>query len=162
MALNRFMDYIRDLNLKTAQTLDTEKAKRIKKLLIGWGIFGLILGICLVITGMAIFMSGDGPSSFGFPPNIFIGMAVFFLGGLIAGFSSLALQAGIAVIVTGAATKFADLSEKCPKCGDVVETDEQYCTKCGEPLNVNSKCRYCGCQNKVSAKHCKQCGRQLN
>ncbi len=49
--------------------------------------------------------------------------------------------------------------EKCPKCGDKVDADEEYCSNCG--AHLIRKCPKCKSINGVDDKFCKKCGQKL-
>ena len=50
-------------------------------------------------------------------------------------------------------------NEFCPTCGDIRESNEAFCTKCGTKLD--NKCAKCGRINNPSDKFCKGCGEKL-
>ncbi len=142
--------------------LNSEKAARIRKILIICGGTGIIIGLVVFAVGMYLFVS-TGFSNFGKDMNIglMVGSMLMVPGGwLLVAVGLAAVSAGMKIIVAGAGAKIIDTYDKCPKCGDKVETDEMYCDKCGEPLLKMKLCS-CGTQNDLKSGYCKTCGKRL-
>lgn len=49
--------------------------------------------------------------------------------------------------------------QKCPKCGDIVDANENFCNNCGE--TIYNKCSNCGTIYKENDKFCRGCGNIL-
>ena len=49
--------------------------------------------------------------------------------------------------------------ENCPKCGDKVEANENFCSKCGSPIYI--KCNKCNTINESTDEYCRSCGNKL-
>ena len=49
--------------------------------------------------------------------------------------------------------------ENCPKCGDKVDANENFCSKCGS--SIYKKCNKCNTINESSDTFCRNCGNQL-
>ena len=49
--------------------------------------------------------------------------------------------------------------EKCPKCGDYVESNENFCNKCG--AEIYKKCTKCKTVNEAGDEFCRNCGNKL-
>ena len=47
----------------------------------------------------------------------------------------------------------------CPKCGDKVEANENFCSKCGTALYI--KCQKCNTTNEANDEYCRGCGTKL-
>lgn len=50
-------------------------------------------------------------------------------------------------------------NETCPKCGDVIDSDENFCSKCGFSMHI--KCNKCGSVNEATDRFCRTCGNKL-
>ncbi|MBO5910310.1 MAG: zinc ribbon domain-containing protein, partial [Clostridia bacterium] len=49
---------------------------------------------------------------------------------------------------------------KCPKCGEKLEDNAEFCHKCGTGVDDIFKCE-CGHKNKADAEFCNKCGKKL-
>ena len=49
--------------------------------------------------------------------------------------------------------------EICPKCGDKVEANENFCSKCG--ASIYKKCNKCNTVNEANDEYCRSCGTKL-
>lgn len=50
--------------------------------------------------------------------------------------------------------------ENCPKCGDKVDANENFCSKCG--AEIYKKCEKCETVNQAGDEFCRNCGNKLN
>jgi len=158
-------NYIKKLLLKAKHTTNTEEAKKIKKILIISGSIGLVVGISMVLFGFISFgvgaqnsveEMGFGTTPFNPLPYIFI----FLVGGIISIISVYALYGGFTIFVASVATNYLDTREKCPQCGNEIDSDEKVCSNCGYHLQETIKCT-CGKENQKGDKYCRSCGKKL-
>ena len=49
--------------------------------------------------------------------------------------------------------------ENCPKCGDKVDANENFCSKCGSSIYI--KCNKCNTVNETTDVFCRNCGNKL-
>ena len=49
--------------------------------------------------------------------------------------------------------------ENCPKCGDKVDANENFCSKCG--CSIYTKCNKCNTVNEATDAFCRNCGNKL-
>lgn len=156
-------NYIKRLLFKAQHTTNSAEAKKIKKNLLTIGAVGILVGGAMTIGGFAGFVSGaiNSMGSFGsFNPLAY--MLLIILGGTVSGISVYILLAGLAITVVGVTTNFLDAREKCPKCGDKIDTDEMVCSNCGYDLSKGIRsCKKCGYDNKPEDKYCRKCGAAL-
>lgn len=146
------------------QTFNSEKAKKTRKKLLTWGGIGIGVGVALLIAGIVLSVygsvSGFDSGSFSIPTLIIVSIPILIVGGIITAVGSYAIHAGLAVVITGFASKTLDMSKHCPNCGDVIDQNEKFCNKCGANLRNNKLCE-CGTQNDVNDQYCRNCGKKL-
>lgn len=160
---NNIRDEILRLNSDVNDVVNCEKARKLKKKLLCIGLPMAIIGFLGLFTCFVLFATAGfdafGPN--GFTNRIIIPFILFlpfgFVGMIGASITSLAMK----IVVIGYGTNFVDQAKgnRCPKCGDVVETNELFCTKCGTPLQL--KCPKCGMINDYKNDFCKNCGEKL-
>lgn len=147
------------------KTANNEKAKEIRTKLIRYGSIGAVIFGIMVFGGFIGFaasgMSAVQSMSDGFPFGIIVSMVFFMLGGFGLSISSLAIKAGLAIVVAGITTNVLDVNDYCPKCNDRVDDNEIFCNNCGNNLRANKLCS-CGTQNNLNDKFCRSCGKSLN
>lgn len=156
-------NYFTNLVNKAKNTANSEEAKAIRKKLLRYGGFGLLVGLLMVVGGFISFATYK-PGSAGINSSGPIGaMVVFMLGGLVSGLSLYVLFAGFSIFAAGVSTKFLDTRDKCPNCNDGIDSDEKKCSKCGYDLEGNKKYRCsCGKINQAGDTYCRTCGTKLN
>lgn len=169
-------NYLKKLFYKAKHTTNSEEAKKIKTILLLSGGIGLIVGIIMVLSGFFGFAQGAFSSvnaGFEFDPynptqpqmsdpfNPIPYMFLFLTGGVIASISVYLLIGGLSIVVAKVTSNYLDTRDKCPKCGDEIDSDEKSCSSCGYTFRKNITCS-CGKINQVSDKFCRECGLALN
>lgn len=170
-----FSNYAKEVNRNIGKTFSSEKAKKIRKNFIIWGIVLTIIAVIALVIGLVIMFNpisdviknnfNDAGSYEVEPSNIigdtFAGFGIIFASMFVLMVGITMLRAGLMIVVVDAGSKLLDTDEKCPKCGDPIDENEQFCSKCGAPLKINTKCANCGVQNEVNDKFCRNCGKKL-
>ena len=166
-----FSNYAKEVNRNIGKAFSTEKAKKIRKNFIAWGIVLTIIAVIALVIGFVIMFNPisdvikDAGNYEVEPINIvghtFAGFEIIFVGAFVLMIGITMLRAGLMIVVVDAGSILLDIDQKCPKCGDPIDEDEQFCGKCGTPLKVNTKCASCGTQNEVNDKFCRNCGKEL-
>ncbi len=60
-----------------------------------------------------------------------------------------------------AASRNSSSSNTCSYCGNIIKTDDVYCTNCGKKLKIGSSCDRCGHRVKEDDVYCTNCGNKL-
>lgn len=163
--MSGFGEYIQKLNAKTLSTKDCKKAKKIKGFLLGFGGAGVAAGAILFFTGFIMMLvkviqaMNNMSAAGGFSPT---GIILAVVGIFVLAPSAILLRFGLMIVIGNAGINFADVSQRCPKCGDPVEENEDFCSKCGEKIIKTKICMECGFENGYDDKFCKKCGAKLN
>lgn len=154
------MGIFSEIVYKARTTTDTKEAKKIRNLLLFFGIIILIIGIVLWFGSFIGFAAYGSVIIFN-PKYIAITLISFFLGFFLFSFGIIILRTGLSIVVVNITSKIMDTNNYCDSCGDVIREDELYCSKCGKPLLKNKICKYCGKENLIETDYCVTCGKKL-
>lgn len=157
--------FISRLVEKANKSTNTKEATKIRRGLINFGIFGIVLGvfgvvICFLLFGIFAFSITDNVdqkaniSLFLIPgilvfPSITIGVLGF-----------LSLISGLSLIIVQKTTEFIDENIYCPNCNNMTGHD-RFCNQCGASVLNDRICDKCKTLNSVDAKFCKSCGSSI-
>ena len=146
---------IKALNSDVKSVANSEKAKKLKQKLLKNGITLAVIGGILLIASIALFFSSYQVIT------IALGSILFFAGGITAGIGSIFISLAFRIVVVGYTTNLIDetVGNNCPKCGDKINQDEIFCSKCG--FQVKKECPECKTINSHKDKFCKKCGKEL-
>lgn len=154
---------IKALNSNVKNVANSEKAKKLRKKLLSIGLSMAIIGwigvfVCFILfatAGMAAF--GDN----GFTARLLVPFILFIPFGAIGSIGSNIASYGFKIIITGYTTDLIDetVGNNCPKCGDKINEDEMFCSKCG--FQLRKECHDCKTINSYKDKFCKKCGKEL-
>ena len=162
---NGLAEEIKILNSDAKNVTNCEKAKKLRKKLLSIGLPMAIIGIagafaCFVLFGLAGFSSigKDGG------PNMVNLLVPFFLivpCAAVGGIGGQLVKLGLGIVIAGYATNLVDetVGNNCPKCGDRIDKEEMFCSKCG--YEVKKECPNCKTINTYKDKFCKKCGKEL-
>jgi transcriptional regulator with XRE-family HTH domain/ribosomal protein L37E len=162
-------NYIKRLLYKAKNTTNSDEAKRIKQKLIKYGVIGVITGFLMIVIGFFSFAIGGFSNVINFNGTFgwfmfagpLLSMFVFMMGGVVLSISVYVLYAGLGILVAEVATNYLDTREKCPSCGDEIDSDEKVCSSCGYTFEKEKVCISCGKVNQKDDKYCRQCGTLL-
>jgi hypothetical protein len=150
------------------KTANSEEAQKIRKMLLKWGVVGIVVGGIGLIICMILFITVPFSSFGNFNTNISgiaLRMGLVFIGfvicSVILSVSVLAVKAGLAITVAGITAETMDTNRYCPKCHDRIDEHEKFCNKCGYDLRFSKKCGKCGYQNDFEDEYCTQCGNKI-
>ena len=134
------------------------------------GLLVAVLALALIIGGVILFIKGvkvDGvwPTAwrivlsvvmvlFGLP----FGYVAFMM--MVTANSMISVKDGNVSDVGNSAVGTVNIN-KCPKCGEKLEDEAEFCHKCGAEVESVNKC-HCGHKNKADAEYCAKCGKKLN
>ena len=120
---------------------NSQRAKKLRKKLLLIGLSMAIIGflgvfICFILFATAGFSAFD---SNGFSSRIFIPFFLFVSFGVLATIGSTIASYGFRIVVVGYTTQLIDetVGNNCPECGDKIENDEFFCSKCGYQVKKN-------------------------
>lgn len=125
-------------------------------------IAGLVGGVWLFVKGCLI--SGIWSTIW----RIALGIVLVFLGGSFGWVAIMILSTANSMInvkngnvsdVGNSAVGTVNIN-KCPKCGEKLEDEAEFCHKCGAEVDGYIKCA-CGHKNKTDAEYCNKCGNKL-
>lgn len=154
---------IKALNSDVKSVANCEKAKNLRKKLLSIGLTMAIVGfvgvfVCFVLFATAGF---DAFGENGFTARVLVPFFLFIPCGIIGGIGSTIASYGFKIVVVGYTTNLIDetVGNNCPKCGDKINQDEIFCSKCG--FQVKKECPECKTINSHKDKFCKKCGKEL-
>lgn len=158
-------DYLQKMVAKAQNATDSAEAQEIKDKLIKYGKFGTIVGfgcgfVCFI--GFGIFGFKNVSSMGGYIAPMLVCFFLFMPFMVLGMLGTVALKAGLGIIIAQKATDFLDQNSYCPKCGNVVTDGEMYCDKCGSPLLKAKVCKNCNYENNMEAEFCIKCGTKLD
>ena len=144
---------IKSLNSDVNNVANSERAKKLRKKLLGIGIPMVVVGFLGVIACFILIPTGIiSPMLI---PAIFLPCGLIAIVGM-----SIALM-GFRIVVAGYTSNLIDdtVGNNCPNCGDKVDADEMFCSKCG--FQVKKECPNCKTINSHKDSFCKKCGKEL-
>ena len=159
-----FFNELRNFNSNLNDVSNSEKAKNLRKkaitigsILTGIGILGVIT--CFTLFGVLGFTSVGGGQMFN--PGMIVSMVLIIPFGFVLSAGTVILRLGLGVAVTGYTSNLIDetVGSRCPKCGDIIEVNEIFCSHCGTKLK--KECPKCGTVNNAKNNYCEKCGSEL-
>lgn len=161
---------IKRLNNGVKNVTNCERAKKLKIKLISIGLPMAILGfigvllciIFLIINVTGTFNSFASSSSISLNAGMFIPIFLVIPCSIVGGIGAYIAKLGFGILITGYATNLIDetVGNNCPNCGDIIDDDEEFCSKCGTRLKIS--CPNCKTINTTKDKFCKKCGKELS
>lgn len=152
---------IKELNEDTTSEKKYKRSKKLKALLLGFGIPLSIIGFIGIVVAFLFFFSAFKEISgenLKIPLNIIIGFFIFLGSGVLLIIGSDLTSIGFKIIVNGYKTFLSEPT--CPNCHEIIEKDSTFCHNCGTKLL--NQCPNCGKMNDVNSKFCSNCGNKLN
>ena len=148
---------IKSLNSDVNNVANCERAKKLKRKLLGIGLPMAIFGFLGVLACFVLMPVG---AMYGFFNPMFIPV-IFLPCGLIAGFGMSIASMGFRIGIAGYTSNLIDdtVGNNCPNCEDKVDADEMFCSKCG--FQVKKECPNCKTLNSHKDNFCKKCGKEL-
>ncbi len=149
----------RTIGVGQNKVLNSEKAKRSKKLLLRNGITMIVLGVIGVITCLVVAFTCPFESDRFMLRAIPIFFAVFSFA--LACFGGVTTFMGVSLKVASETSQVIteEIGFNCPNCGIALTYDGNFCPNCGAGLK--NLCPNCQTENEATDKFCKNCGRQL-
>ena len=169
---NKLTDFVKRLNANTTDLTNCEKAKKLRKaLLIIGGILIVIGAIGIIFCFIKLFIISFNLldttlGNSGNTQDVFTKFIPYFVGIIISAvflFVGIPLfRIGLSILIGGVGSKFVDkaMNNRCSKCGTVIESNEDFCHKCGNQLRYT--CSKCGTKNDPDHDYCVNCGNKLD
>lgn len=151
---------IKDLNADVKNVANCEKAKKLRKKLLGIGLTMAIVGLLGLITCFAmIFVTA---ANMEFSSVVFIPMIFFFPSGVLFAIGTYISSLGFQIMAAGYTTNLIDetVGNICPNCKESLNQTDLFCKKCG--AKVRKVCSSCGNINDCKSKFCSKCGKELD
>ncbi|MBR2459688.1 MAG: zinc ribbon domain-containing protein [Clostridia bacterium] len=148
---------IAELNRNVADAATSQKARKLRRILIAVGAPLLFLGLFGLIINAVSFMLTQSLSL----PIAFLRIMLFMLCGAMISVGCWLLAAALAIIVGGAATGFMgkQLGMRICSCGAQYHDTDKFCPKCGkENITV---CPCCNASVSPEDTFCRNCGTML-
>ena len=154
---------IKALNSDVNNVANSERAKKLRRKLLSIGLPIAIIGYLGVFVCFVLFATA-GFNAFGengFTARVLVPFILFIPCGVVGVIGSSIASLGFKIVVTGYTTQLIDeaVGNNCPKCGDKVDKDEMFCSKCG--FQLRKECKGCKTINSHKDKFCKKCGKEL-
>ena len=156
---------VKALNADVNNVANCEKAKKLRRKLVGIGLPMAICGFVGVIACFASFaitaVNSMNSMSFSIPTGIVIPFILFIPCGLVGGIGLNIASIGFKIVITGYTTNLVNetVGNNCPKCGETIELESSFCPKCGERLK--KQCEACNHVNGYKNDYCENCGKKL-
>jgi hypothetical protein len=132
-------------------------------------VIALLVATLLIVGGIVLFVNGCQASGVWTKIwKIILGLA-FVVPGVPVGIAGIMMLITASSMINVKDGSVADVGNsamgtvnvlKCNKCGEKLDEDSTFCTKCGTEVEGLVKCE-CGCVNNVEDKYCKKCGLPL-
>ena len=156
---------IKNLNSNVNNVVNSKRAKELRKKLLTIGGTLIAVGIIGTLVCFALFATGGMKMvlnhSAGFSFTIIIPFTLIIPFSLLASVGGILFSLGLKIVITGFTTDLINetVGNNCPNCGNEIEKDEIYCSKCGARLRI--KCKKCGKVNSPKDRFCRECGEEL-
>ena len=161
----QIQETIKTLNADVKTVANCEKAKKLRRQLLGIGLPMTIIGFLGLFISFILFATA-GPDAFaddgGFTARLMVPFILMIPCMLIAAIGSKITTLGFSIVITGYTTNLINetVGDNCPKCGSTVNSEMLYCAKCG--TKVKKECFNCKHINNYKNDFCEKCGNKLD